>query len=36
MTIPYHLTKTEKCPLLLEKLNALTKWHIEKVLSIVR
>ncbi|SOB91321.1 phenylacetate-coenzyme A ligase PaaK-like adenylate-forming protein [Ureibacillus xyleni] len=29
MTIPYHLTKTEKESQLLAKLNDLTKWHIE-------
>ncbi|QCR31517.1 acyl-protein synthetase [Lysinibacillus sp. SGAir0095] len=30
MTIPYHLTKAEKAPLLLEKLNALTELHFER------
>lgn len=30
MTRPYHLTKDEKVPVLLKKLNALTKWHVEK------
>ncbi|MDN4492216.1 acyl-protein synthetase [Ureibacillus aquaedulcis] len=30
MTIPYHLTKAEKAPLLLEKLNGLTNLHFEK------
>lgn len=29
MTVPYHLTQTEKEQQLLEKLNALTKWHCE-------
>ncbi|MGE7999158.1 acyl-protein synthetase [Lysinibacillus sp. NPDC093190] len=29
MIPPYHLAKREKSALLLEKLNALTKWHVE-------
>lgn len=30
MTIPYHLTKEKKEPLLLKKMNELTMWHFEK------
>ncbi|WP_019153819.1 LuxE/PaaK family acyltransferase [Robertmurraya massiliosenegalensis] len=30
MTIPYHLTKENKEPMLLEKMNDLTKWHFEQ------
>ena len=29
MTVPYHLEKEEKAVQLLEKLNVLTKWHVE-------
>lgn len=30
MTKPFHLTKDEKTPLLLQKLSELTKWHMEQ------
>lgn len=33
MTVPYHLTQTEKEQQLLEKLNELTKWHCENCIA---